>query len=69
MAKTLKNISDQLRSRRERARLSYAEVARRAGITAPTVAAAESGRLGNVGTLALHLGALGLELRAVRVRG
>jgi transcriptional regulator with XRE-family HTH domain len=61
-------IAEALRRRRRVLGWSARQVARAAGISTPTVIAAEGGQLGTVGTLARHLEVLDLELRAVRPR-
>jgi transcriptional regulator with XRE-family HTH domain len=58
-------ISELLKKRREQLGLSKRVVARLADVSPPTIALAESGSLGTVGTLERHLEALGCELRAV----
>lgn len=62
-------IATQLRSRRLLLGHSVAHVSRESGVCRSTITDTEQGDLGNAGTLISHMSVLGLELRAVRVRG
>lgn len=61
-------IANALKSARLRQGLSLRDLAERTGISYETIRRAEDGELGTVRTLGPQLAALGLELRAVRIR-
>jgi len=61
-------ISERVSLIRTRRGLSVAELARRSGVSRPTIAGIEQGNLGSAAPLQKVLDELGLELRASRVR-